>query len=110
MILLIDIKKWLEDNLNGVKVEETVFRKPPKTPYIVYDDDVTKRGSDERNHIIEHDVVIELYGATKLSIESVSKQIDTLLLDIEYRSFMEYIKEEQQYVKTFSFNLIEKEQ
>lgn len=106
---MIDIKKWLEENVKGAKVEEIVFRKPPKTPYIVYDDEVTKRGSDEKNHIIEHDVVLELYSATKESIESVSKQIDALLFNIEFRAYMEYIKEEQQYMKSFSFQIIEKE-
>lgn len=106
---MIDIKKWLEDNLKGVKVEETVFRKPTKTPYIVYDDEITKRGSDEKNHIIDHDVVLELYSATKQSIESVSKQIDALLSNVGYRAYMEYIKEEQQYMKSFSFKIIEKE-
>ena len=104
-----NIKMWLEKNLNDVKIEETIYLKPFRSPYIVVDDSVSHRGSDEENHIVEHDVIIELYAPTKKEIQSVSVQLDTLLHDIEYRTDFDYIKDEHLYIMTYSFNLIEKE-
>lgn len=108
MIYLLNVKEWLEKEIPGIKIEETVFRKQPKPPYIVFDDDITNRGSDERNSIIEHSVILELYTNTKSSRADVSKKLDTLLFFVDYDVSTDYIKNQELYCKTYTFNLIEK--
>lgn len=105
---MLNVREWLEKELSGIKIEETIFRKQPKTPYIVFDDDVSYRGSDERNCIIEHSIILELYTSSKSSQAEISTKIDALLYSIDYNVNTDYIKEQELYCKTYLFNLIEK--
>lgn len=106
---MLNIKEWIEKEIPDVKVTDTVFRKPPKPPYIVYDDEITYRGSDCKNCILEHSIILELYTATRISQVDVSARIDALLFFVEYNTGIDYIKDTELYCKTYTFNIIEKE-
>lgn len=111
-----DLKEILKKGTN-LPTAENHFIKPPKLPYLIFNQDIDVRGISKDNLIIDSDVSVELY-ASKIDQELERKVrkviIDDLLNvsnnddEIEISQNREYIESEQMYMTTFDFNLIEK--
>lgn len=111
-----DLKEILK-NKTELSVAENHFIKPPKLPYMVFNQDKEYRGVSNDNLIIFSVVSVELYTTTKdKNLENKVKKviIDDILNvsdnddEIEFNQNTEYIESEQMYVTYFDFNLIEK--
>lgn len=110
-----ELKKILKDETN-LKVAENHFISPPPLPYIVFIENKDIRGVSKDNIIIENNVSVELYTAKpdeELSNKVRNIIIDKLLInnnddEFEIDQDLDYIEEEQMYMTTFDFLLIEK--
>ena len=111
-----DLKEILKTKTK-LSVAENHFIKPPKLPYLVFNQDKEYRGISDDNLIVFSDVSVELYTSTKdKELENKVKKIiikDILNVsnnddEIEFNQNTEYIESEQMYVTYFDFNLIEK--
>lgn len=102
----------LDDILAGVGPphKETCFLKPPKETYLVWFDDVTRRGADDRNMVADHAVTFELYaykpdpGAEK----GVEKALDAACVEWQ-KTARQWVQSEQLYMTIYYFDYIEKE-
>ena len=66
-----NVKKWFEDG-TGLKIKELRYVKTPPLPYNIFIDDMTYRGADRLNNIIEHNITLEHYhNAVKESKEKI---------------------------------------
>jgi hypothetical protein len=103
---MLDIKAWLETT--GMKVAEESYRKPPPLPYIVFTEETSTGGADNRNCIASRSIGVELY-AEKISRDAESK-IEALLNGkaIEYKRDRTWIDSEHYYQTVYDFNLVEK--
>lgn len=88
---------------------ETMFKKPPKTTYAVFNDTKTVRGPDNVNAITEHEVNIELYeyAPDPDAEDAIEAQFDDV--GIPYIKQNRYwIAEEQLYQVIYEFNYLTK--
>lgn len=111
-----DLKEILKSKTE-LPVTENHFIKPPKLPYIVFNQDKEFRGISNDNLIIFSDVSVELY--TSMKDKKIEDKVKKVIIDdilnvsnndneIEFNQNTEYIESEQMYVTYFDFNLIEK--
>lgn len=103
---LIDVYTRLQ-TLN-LPVTYMAFKSAQNPPYIVYrESGASFHGSDEKNHIKEMNVVIELYSESKdMALE---KQIEDLFSDVELsKSEDVWIDDEQLIMTTYEFTTINK--
>ena len=96
-------------DLLGLPYRETLFRKPPKTSYVVFSDAFESRGADDRNFIREHDIMIELYSYTPdpENEKKIEKIMDDLGIAFEKQTRY-WIETEQLYQVIYEFNYSEK--
>ena len=98
-------------------VAENHFIKPPKLPYLIFNQVKDVRGVSKDNLIIDSDVSVELY--TSKIDQELEKKVKKVIIDdilsvsnnddeIEISQNREYIESEQMYMTIFDFNLIEK--
>lgn len=88
---------------------ETMFKKPPKSTYAIYNDTKTVRGPDYVNAITEHEVNIELYEyAPDPDAEAaIEAQLDAFgQMYIKQNRY--WINEEQLYQVIYEFNYLTK--
>lgn len=111
-----DLKDILKKGTN-LPTAENHFIKPPKLPYLIFNQDKDVRGVSKDNLIIDSDVSVELY-TSKIDPE-LEKKVKKVIIDdilsvsnnddeIEISQNREYIESEQMYMTIFDFNLIEK--
>lgn len=89
---------------------ELRFLRPPKTTYAVWLESFSRRGSDDRNRITEHEYTIELYSY-QIDIDA-EKRIENVLdyHSIPYSKNERYwIESEQLYQVVYTFDFIDKE-
>lgn len=93
----------------GVPYKRTRFLKPPKDTYIVYLDDVLRRGADEKNLIKEHSITIEIYSEKidQEVEEKIEKEFDNRVAEYQKQDWY-YIKSEQLFQLIYEFSYIEK--
>lgn len=91
----------------GIKYKETRFKKPPKTTFAVYIDEVDVRGADSCNLIEEHNTSIELYEYEKdpESEARIEEQFNTLGLEYRKESRL-WLEDEQLYQVVYEFEYI----
>lgn len=111
-----DLKEILK---NGTKLptEENHFIKPPKLPYLLFNQDREIRGISKDNLIVNSDISVELY-TSKIDEELEEKVKEVIIKnilnvsnnddEIEINQIREYIESEQMYMTIFDFDLIEK--
>lgn len=95
-----DVKKWFEDG-TGLKIKELRYVKTPPLPYNIYIDDMTCRGADRLNNIIEHNITFEHYhNGIK---ESKEKIIEDFLNkeEIQFDKSREWLDEEEIWVTIY---------
>lgn len=91
----------------GCKVAEIAFLKAPTYPAIVYFIDNSGRGDDDKNHIINVKVRLELYT------QKIDKEVENLigknvLFDVEYESDSTYEDSQKEFIRYYEFSFIEK--
>lgn len=104
--MLTDIKAWLETT--GMKVAEGSFKKPPALPYIIFIDEDSSGGADEKNCISNRNISVELYSE---EVDPVAEQKIKDLLDekaISYKRSCTWIDSERFYQTVYDFNFVEK--
>lgn len=94
-----DIKKWFEEGTK-LKIKELRYLKPPKAPYFLFQNQISKRGADIYNNIIENNIIIERYSETNdnSDFEEIEK-VDNLL-NQEYYTYernTEWLENEKLY-------------
>ena len=89
----------------GIPVAYLQFKKPQSLPFIVYYEAGTKvKGADHYNLYRDVTVVVELYAENKQP--QLERQIENLFRDREIDKSPDiYIKDEDMYMTTFSFNI-----
>ena len=95
-----NVKKWFEDG-TGLKIKELRYVKTPPLPYNIYIDDMTYRGADRLNNIIEHNITFEHYhNGIK---ESKEKIIEDFLNkeEIQFDKSREWLDEEEIWVTIY---------
>lgn len=103
---MLDIKNFLERT--GMKVAENCFLKPSALPYIVFLDNTSISGADDKNCLLDRDIIVELYS------EKINKEKEHLienLLNINLINFNKeriWIDSEGYFQTTYNFNLYEK--
>lgn len=111
-----DLKEILKKGTN-LPTAENHFIKPPKLPYLIFNQNKDVRGISKDNLVIDSDVSVELY-TSKIDKE-LEKKVKEVIIDdilnvsnnddeIEISQNREYIESEQMYMTVFDFNLIEK--
>ena len=69
---MLDIKNFLERT--GMKVAENCFLKPSALPYIVFLDNTSISGADDKNCLLDRDIIVELYSE-KINKEKAKNQL-----------------------------------
>lgn len=111
-----DLKDILKTGTD-LPVAENHFVKPPKLPYIVFIQDKEVRGVSKDNLIIDSDISVELYES--LIDKELEEKVRNVIIEnilsvsdnddeIEIIENTDYIEQEQMYMTTFDFNLVEK--
>lgn len=105
-----DIKSWLETT--GINTKELRFLKAPNYPYIVFNDAITVRGTDNMLHILtEHVTSVELYTKS-INQDDSSTKIEELILDdlnVEFTRQRVWVEEESHFLTIYNFTFLEKE-
>ena len=104
--------KLLDDILLKINIpfKEACFITPPDEDYIVYFCEVTHRGADNKNLIMECDISLEFYSENRK--EENSNKIRSALdfYGVEYNETgRQWIDTEQLFQNVFQFTTIEKE-
>lgn len=104
--MLTNVKVLLEGT--GLKVAENCFLRPPVLPYIVFLDDSSYSGSDNKIYICERDITVELYSE-KINREK-EKAIEEILSSrsIGYSKNRTWIDSEKFFKTVYDFKLYEK--
>ena len=104
---MLDIKAWLEGA--GEPVSETCFPpgEAPGLPYIVFIDLVSAEGADMRNNLFKHSVTVERYSDTTDDNAVLEDLFNAGV--IKFKKEKEWIGEEEFYMTTYDFDLIERE-
>ncbi|MGX4598963.1 hypothetical protein [Faecalimicrobium sp. JNUCC 81] len=104
-----DIKELIDTT--GIKSKEIRFLKPPGYPYIIFNDEQSVRGSDNKKSIvIDHVTSIELY-TKEINQDDSSVKIENLILDeleTNYKRTREWIEEESHYLTIYDLEFTEK--
>jgi hypothetical protein len=100
-----DIKAWLE--ATGEPVADTAFVDEVSCPYIVFIDAVSRGGGDMRNMLTMHSLTVERYSETNTGDKKLEALFDAL--NIKYKKEKMWLKEEQCFMATYEFDLIERE-
>lgn len=89
---------------------ETLFFKPPKTTYAVFNDTINRRGGDDINLLSRHDVSIELYEYEKdpEAEKKIEDQLDAHGLEYDKQARF-WIQEEQLFQVVYDFTYTQKE-
>lgn len=92
-----------------IPCEETQFRKPPKTTYLVYHENKHRRGADLKNFAYDHEVVFELfaYDRDKEAEARVEAALDSFALDWD-KSKAQWLQDERLFVTEYFFDFISK--
>lgn len=96
-------------DVTSLPYRETRFLKPPDTSYVVYMDEVERRGGDGINLISQHDVTFELYEYKP--DPNAERLIETTLdaLGIQYtKQPRVWIQSEQLYQVVYDFTYYQK--
>ncbi|MDO5559419.1 MAG: hypothetical protein Q4F95_07450 [Oscillospiraceae bacterium] len=95
--------------IKDVPVAYLAFKSAQNSDYIVYyESGANFHGSDERNHIKEMNVTIELY--TDKKNRALEKRIEDLFSDVELSKGADaWIDDEQMLMVTYEFMTINKE-
>lgn len=103
---MLDIKSWLE--ITGMKVAENCFLKPPALPYIIFTDDITTSGSDDKNCLVDRNISVELYSE-RINREK-ENNIENLLNEksIKFKKSRTWIDSEKFFQTVYDFNIYEK--
>lgn len=107
-----DILKELKETTN-TEYARTMFEQPPRKSYVVYLDEIERRGADLKNMTKRHSIDLEMYSyEIDLSLEKAIEKIldkyaDKMIdgFDISERT---WIESEKLYMRVFSFDYIEK--
>ena len=111
-----DLKEILKKGTN-LHTAENHFIKPPKLPYLIFNQDKEVRGVSKDNLIIDSDVSVELY--TSKIDQELEKKVKKVIIDdilsvsnnddeIEISQDREYIESGPLHMTSFDFNFIEK--
>ncbi len=102
-----DIKTWFEHG-TSLKIKELRYLTKPPVPYNIYIDEITRRGADNLNNIIEHDVTIEHYFNNKSDEKIIEKFLDDE--KIHYEKNKEWLQDEELWLSVYNLEtIIEKE-
>lgn len=99
-----DIKSWLE--ATGDPVAETAFIDETPIPSIVYLDHVERDGADLKNAISWHSLTVERYSRDGKGNEKLEALFDAKA--IKYTKETTYLSNEQWFMTTYDFNLVER--
>lgn len=98
-----DIKKWFEDG-TGLKIKELRYLAPTSLPFNIFVDDEVYTGSDLRNNLVEHNIVIEHYS------ENVNDEDEKLIEDFlnkEQKKFdkeREWLNDEKMFITVYTLH------
>lgn len=103
---MLDIKSFL--NKTGMKVAENCFLKPPALPYIVFLENSSVGGADNKNCLIKRNITVELYSE-KINRQK-EKSVENLLNNrlINFSKNRTWIDSEGFFQTVYDFNLYEK--
>lgn len=104
--MLTDIKAWMETT--GYRVAEECFLKPPALPYIIFRENISITGADDKNGIENREISIELY--TDKINKTAEKSVEDLLNEksIQYKKNRIWVDSETFFETIYDFNLVEK--
>lgn len=93
-----------------IPYSETLFFKPPKTTYAIFNDTINRRGGDDINLLSRHDVSIELYEYEKdpEAEKKIEDQLDAHGLEYDKQARF-WIQEEQLFQVVYDFTYTQKE-
>ena len=102
-----DIKSWL--SAAGEPVAETCFPPgdAPPLPFIVFLDTVQRGGGDMRNLMKTHSLTVERYSDTSDDNSVLEALFDAEA--IKYKKEKQWLNDEECYMTTYDFDLIERE-
>jgi hypothetical protein len=103
--MMLDIKAWLETT--GEPVADTAFTDETPVPFIVFLDTVERGGGDMVNIAKRHSLTVERYSATGEGDEKLEKLFDAKA--IKYHKEKTWLKDEQCFMTTYDFDLLERE-
>lgn len=102
----INVKEMLEET--GLKVSENCFLRAPELPYIVFLENSSYSGADNKICLLERDITVELYSS-KINREKESELEKILITNsIEFSKNRTWIDSEKFYQTIYDFNLYEK--
>ena len=105
-----NLKEELQKVTNIQNVKENRFLTTPSFPYIVYHEEITERGADNINNLIEKEIYIFLYEKEidKNLEQKIVKWLNSL--GIKFEKNKEWINEEKCYEISYEFNILEKKE
>ena len=106
---MLDIKKWLKTA--GEPVAETCFPpgEEPCLPYVVYLDDISRKGADLKNALTRHSMSIERYSVVADYNPALEKLLEAQAL--KYRRSRQWLSDMECYLTVYDLetDLIERE-
>lgn len=101
-----DIKTWMEET--NLRVADTCFKKPPQLPYIVFLENPSISGADDKDCISSREITVELYSG---NIDYANEDILENLLYEKSTNFKKnrtWVDSESFFQTTYDFTLYEK--
>ena len=98
-----DIKSWFENGTN-LKIKELHYLSKPSIPYNIYIDEISIRGADNLNNVIEHDITIEHYFDNKSDEKIIEKFLDDE--KIHYEKNKDWLQDEALWVSVYNLETI----
>lgn len=102
----------LNDILQSISIKhrETQFVQPPKETFMVWYDDITRRGADNLNLIKEHAVSFELYAykPDAAAEQQVEDALDAVAVEWQ-KTARQWIDSEKVYLTIYDFYFTTKE-
>lgn len=95
----------------GLPFAACAFNNPPDETYVVYNEEITRRGGDLLNCITEHDATVEVYAYDfhdEEAVRSVMRALDRRAVDYK-RYDTVYINSEHLYQTRFEFGFVQKD-